>query len=66
MILEPCETPGITPAAEGIGGIVWNVLGQSYVPKQVTTESFAWSAGCVICPTATRTREPRNSWAALA
>jgi quercetin dioxygenase-like cupin family protein len=38
------ETPGITPAADGLYGIQWNILGQIYVPKQVTEESFAWHA----------------------
>ena len=38
------ETPGITPAADGLHGIQWNILGQVYVPKQVTEDSFAWHA----------------------
>lgn len=44
MIISSVETAGITKAQDGIGGIVWNVLGQSYVPKQVTEECFAWQA----------------------
>ena len=28
----------------GIDGIVWNILGQTYVPKQVSENSFAWHA----------------------
>ena len=28
------ETAGITRANEGLDGIVWNILGQTYVPKQ--------------------------------
>jgi mannose-6-phosphate isomerase-like protein (cupin superfamily) len=38
------ETAGITPAADGLFGIQWNILGQVYVPKQVTEDSFAWHA----------------------
>lgn len=38
------ETAGITPANEGWDGIRWNILGQTYVPKQVTKESFSWHA----------------------
>ena len=44
MTLAPLLTPGITPANQGIDGIAWNVLGQSYVPKQLSEESFAWRA----------------------
>lgn len=44
MIVPATEKPGITRAQDGVGGIVWNVLGQAYVPKQVTPSSFAWSA----------------------
>jgi uncharacterized RmlC-like cupin family protein len=37
-------TPGITKAGTGIDGIVWSILGQTYVPKQVCDESFSWHA----------------------
>ncbi|MGL5115181.1 MAG: cupin domain-containing protein [Beijerinckiaceae bacterium] len=37
-------TPGITRAGEGIEGIRWNILGQTYVPKEVSEHSFAWHA----------------------
>jgi quercetin dioxygenase-like cupin family protein len=37
-------TAGITKANTGIDGIVWNILGQTYVPKQVSEISFAWHA----------------------
>jgi uncharacterized RmlC-like cupin family protein len=37
-------TPGITKANTGIDGIVWNILGQTYVPKQVCESSFSWHA----------------------
>ena len=38
------ELPGVTPAHSGLDAVVWNVLGQIYVPKQVTDDSFAWHA----------------------
>src|SRR5262249_32926253 len=37
-------TPGITRAGEGIDNIAWNILGQTYVPKQVSETSFSWHA----------------------
>ena len=37
-------TAGITKAGTGIDGIVWNILGQTYVPKQLTENSFSWHA----------------------
>jgi quercetin dioxygenase-like cupin family protein len=33
---------GITPAHEGENGIVWNILGQTYKPKQHSADSFAF------------------------
>lgn len=38
------ETAGITKAKEGFEGIVWNILGQTYVPKTLTDDSFSWHA----------------------
>jgi quercetin dioxygenase-like cupin family protein len=38
------ETAGITKASTGIDGISWNILGQTYVPKQLTDNSFSWHA----------------------
>ena len=35
---------GITRAGTGLDGIVWNILGQTYVPKQVCETSFSWHA----------------------
>jgi mannose-6-phosphate isomerase-like protein (cupin superfamily) len=35
---------GITKANTGLEGIVWNILGQIYVPKQVSESSFSWHA----------------------
>ena len=37
-------TAGITKANTGIDGIVWSILGQTYVPKQVCENSFSWHA----------------------
>ena len=38
------EITGITRANEGIQGISWNILGQTYVPKNYTEHSFSWHA----------------------
>src|SRR5271165_554155 len=38
------EVAGITRANEGIQGISWNILGQTYVPKNRTESSFSWHA----------------------
>lgn len=35
---------GITRATEGLDAISWNILGQIYVPKQVTPSSMSWHA----------------------
>jgi len=35
---------GITKANTGLDGISWNILGQTYVPKQLSDNSFAWHA----------------------
>jgi len=37
-------TVGITKAGAGLDGIVWNILGQTYVPKAVSESSFSWHA----------------------
>ena len=37
-------TGGVTKAGTGMDGIVWNILGQTYVPKQVCENSFSWHA----------------------
>lgn len=37
-------TAGVTPAGTGIDNISWNILGQTYVPKQLCEDSFAWHA----------------------
>ena len=38
------EIAGITRANEGMQGISWNILGQTYVPKNRTEHSFSWHA----------------------
>ncbi len=38
------ETAGITRSPDGLDGVVWTILGQTYVPKSVTEHSFAWHA----------------------
>lgn len=38
------ETLGITKATTGLEGISWNILGQTYVPKQLSEASFSWHA----------------------
>jgi quercetin dioxygenase-like cupin family protein len=37
-------TAGITKANEGLDGIRWNILGQTYIPKQLSENSFSWHA----------------------
>jgi quercetin dioxygenase-like cupin family protein len=38
------QSAGITKAGTGIDGISWNILGQVYVPKQLSEGTFAWHA----------------------
>jgi quercetin dioxygenase-like cupin family protein len=38
------ETAGITRAAEGLNGVSWSILGQTYVPKSLTDRAFSWHA----------------------
>ncbi len=37
-------TAGITSANEGLDNVSWNILGQTYVPKQLSDSSFSWHA----------------------
>lgn len=37
-------TAGVTRANEGIDAITWNILGQIYVPKTLSEDSFSWHA----------------------
>lgn len=36
--------PGVTKSNTGIDEISWNILGQTYVPKQKSENSMAWHA----------------------
>ncbi|SIT06767.1 Cupin domain-containing protein [Roseivivax lentus] len=36
--------PGVTKANSGIDDITWNILGQTYVPKQHCEASMSWHA----------------------
>ncbi|GGK28965.1 cupin domain-containing protein [Salinarimonas ramus] len=38
------EIAGITPGGEGFEGVRLNILGQVYVPKNVTEQCFSWHA----------------------
>ena len=38
------ETAAITRNHTGIDGVSWNIMGQVYVPKQVSEDSFSWHA----------------------
>ena len=38
------EIQEVLPADRSVDGIVWEILGQTYRPKQVTDASFAWHA----------------------
>jgi mannose-6-phosphate isomerase-like protein (cupin superfamily) len=38
------ETPNVTRAHTSLDGVSWNILGQIYVPKQVSDDSFSWHA----------------------
>jgi mannose-6-phosphate isomerase-like protein (cupin superfamily) len=35
---------GVTPAADGLEGIAWNVVGQTYTPKLLCDHAFLWHA----------------------
>ena len=37
-------THGITPSAEGLDGIAWNVVGHTYTPKLLSENAFVWHA----------------------
>jgi mannose-6-phosphate isomerase-like protein (cupin superfamily) len=37
-------TAGVTKANEGIDAISWNILGQTYMPKTLSEDSFSWHA----------------------
>jgi quercetin dioxygenase-like cupin family protein len=37
-------TAGVTAKGSSVDGLAWNILGQTYVPLQVSESSFAWHA----------------------
>lgn len=37
-------TAGITPMTSGLDNVVWNILGQTYIPKHCCETSFSWHA----------------------
>ena len=37
-------TAGVTKANEGLDAISWSILGQTYVPKTLSEDSFSWHA----------------------
>lgn len=37
-------TPGVTSATSSVQDITWNILGQTYVPKQLSESSLSWHA----------------------
>jgi quercetin dioxygenase-like cupin family protein len=44
MTMPPPMTAGVTTKGSSVAGQVWNILGQTYVPLQVSESSFAWHA----------------------
>jgi quercetin dioxygenase-like cupin family protein len=38
------ETPGVTKANEGLKGLAWHILGQTYIPKSLSVSSMSWHA----------------------
>jgi quercetin dioxygenase-like cupin family protein len=38
------ETLGITAAQDALEGLRWDILGQTYIPKQLSDQSFSWHA----------------------
>ncbi len=44
MPVPPPMTAGVTTKGSSVEGLVWNILGQTYVPLQVCDSSFAWHA----------------------
>jgi quercetin dioxygenase-like cupin family protein len=36
--------PNVSRTPEGLDGVTWNVLGQVYIPKEITDERFTWYA----------------------
>ncbi|GAB4038746.1 MAG: cupin domain-containing protein [Rubrivivax sp.] len=38
------EVPDVPLTAVGLDGVAWNILGQVYLPKEITEERFTWYA----------------------
>lgn len=36
--------PNVSRTPDGLDGVAWNVLGQIYIPKEITDERFTWYA----------------------
>ena len=53
--MQQVTTAGITKANSGLDGISWNILGQTYVPKQLSEQLFAWHAEGKLKPLVSQT-----------
>lgn len=42
--MSAIEIPDVPRTIEGLDGVAWNVLGQVYIPKEITAERFTWYA----------------------
>jgi quercetin dioxygenase-like cupin family protein len=42
--MSAIRVPEVSRTPEGLDGVVWNVLGQVYIPKEITPERFCWYA----------------------
>jgi len=42
--MNTLETAEITRHNQSLDGVSWNILGQVYTPKQITSDSFSWHA----------------------
>ena len=42
--MNPIPIPPVPRTPEGLDGVTWNVLGQVYIPKEISDERFTWFA----------------------
>ncbi|HCH24198.1 MAG TPA: cupin domain-containing protein [Oceanospirillaceae bacterium] len=42
--MKKITIPDVTHDAIGLDGVVWNVLGQVYIPKHISADVFCWYA----------------------
>lgn len=42
--MSAIEIPDVARTPVGLDGVVWNVLGQAYIPKEIGDERFVWYA----------------------